>query len=209
MSNKTKKLIKLFVTLLITLTLLSACSDDKDKKAKDETKTTSTKSIENSESDESSDSSGSEDELGLCDIATEETIKTALGSAASTLDGPNSTGVQSLGDGDKGTTCVYPFEQDGDVSNSFYMDLAQYSQESFDLIKDFTGTSGEDVSGVGDSAKFEASDSYTGGKEFTITAIQGTNVYLFVIALPEGSSLFDETSAKTALTTIAQSASLN
>ena len=76
MSNKTNKLIALLVTLLITLTLLSACGEDKDKKSTgDKPKTTTADKIAQSDD---SDSSGTEDELGLCDIVTEETIKTAF-----------------------------------------------------------------------------------------------------------------------------------
>ena len=150
-----------------------------------------------------------EKDLGLCKVIAITDIKSALGSAAATLSGPNNTGVTSLGDGDKGQTCVYPFTEGGDVSNSFYTDLAQYSQESFDKVADFTATSGTPVSGVGDKATYAASQSLTGGKEFTVTAVKGTNVYLFVISQPKDAASFDEASALKALTTIAQSAKLN
>lgn len=149
-----------------------------------------------------------EDDLGLCSIIDTATVKSALGSAAANLSGPNNSGVTSLGDGDKGQTCVYPLVEGGTVSNSFYTDLAVYSQESFDKIADFTATSGTDVSGVGDKAKFKSSEPLTGGTEFTITAIKGTKVYLFVISQPKGAVTFDDTSALAALTTIAQSAKL-
>ena len=94
------------------------------------------------------------------------------------------------------------------MSNSFYTDLAQYSHESFDKVADFTATSGTPVSGVGDKATYAAGQPLTGSKEFTITAVKGTNVYLFVISQPKDATSFDEASALKALTTIAQSATL-
>jgi hypothetical protein len=160
-------------------------------------------------SDTASSSETTENEdLGLCAAVDTATVKSALGSAAASLSGPDNTGVTSLGDGDKGQTCVYPFAEGGSASNSFYTDLAVYSQESFDQISDFTATSGTAVSGVGDKATFKSGESLMGATEFTITAVKGTKVYLFVISQPEGAVTFDESSALTALTTIAQSAKL-
>lgn len=149
------------------------------------------------------------EDLGLCTAVSTDTIKSALGSSASTLQGPDNTGVTELMGGGKGQVCVYPFEQGGSVSNGFYTSLAVYNQAEFDNIADFTATKGTDVSGVGDKAKYETSETYTGGQEFIITAIKGTNVYKFVISQPKDKVTFDETSALTALTTIAQSAKLN
>lgn len=150
-----------------------------------------------------------DEDLGLCKIVDKSTIKSALGTAADNLSGPNNTGVTSLGDGDKGQTCVYPLVEGGSQSNSFYTDLAVYSKQSFDKVADITATSGTDVSGVGDRAKFKTSEPLTGGSEYTITAVKGTNVYLFVISQPKGATAFDESSAQQALTTIARAAKLN
>ena len=206
MSNlKHFKLIVLALSLLLVATMFTACGDNEDKKPESSSTKTSAAPTDNSED---SSSSGAEDELGLCDIVSKDTIKSALGTAAPVLEGPESTGVQSLGDGDKGTSCIFPFEKDGTISHSFYLDLAQYSKGSFDDIKDFTATSGQDIENVGDKAKFLASQPITGGQEFTITAIKGTNVYLFVSAIPDGPTTFDVLSAKDALTKIAQAATL-
>lgn len=175
---------------------------------KDEKKTSNTVSNDTTSESSTIEQKQGED-LGLCTAVDIATIKSALGSAADKLSGPNNTGVTSLGDGDKGQTCVYPFAEGGNQSNSFYTDLADYSKESFDKVADITATSGTDVSGVGDRAKFTSSEPLTGGVEFTITAVKGTKVYLFVISQPKDATTFDASSALTALTTIAQSAKLN
>ena len=197
-----KKLLFIIAMLAVVATLFTACGGD-EKDTKDATTTTSS----TKDSDSSNDSS-SEDALGLCSLIEKDTVKTAIGTNADNLADPVSTGVQSLGDGDEGSTCIFGFDSDSSVNNSFYIDLAKYSESSFKDISDFTGKSGEDVSGVGDSAKFEANESLTGTQEYTITAIKGTNVYLFVISQPKDKVSIDEATAKTALTTIAQSASL-
>ncbi|MBA3758814.1 hypothetical protein H0X10_04285 [Candidatus Saccharibacteria bacterium] len=162
-----------------------------------------------SDSTSTAPSDSSEEDLGLCKIIDKDAAKVALGEAAVNLSGPNDTGVTGLGDGDKGQTCVYPFAEGGDVTNSFYTDLAVYSQESFDQISSFTATSGEPVSGVGDKAVYESNDSVaTNSKEFTITAIKGTKVYIFAISQPKDAVTFDDATALAALTAIAQSANL-
>ena len=145
----------------------------------------------------------------MCNIVEVSTVKSALGAVAANVTAPDNTGVVSLGDGDKGQTCVYPFEAGGNAQNGFYTDLATYSAESFALISDFTATSGTPVSGVGDKAVFEAAgDTGIGTNEYSITAVKGTDVYLFVISEPKDAVTFDEASALEALTTIAQSAKL-
>ena len=197
-----KKLIIVCVTVVAVAMLVIAISVGK----KDNSKAVSENPTPSQQNDRAQ---SDEKDLGLCKIIAIADIKSALGSAAATLSGPNNTGVTSLGDGDKGQTCVYPFTEGGDVSNSFYTDLAQYSQESFDKVADFTATSGTPVSGVGDKATYAAGQPLTGSKEFTITAVKGTNVYLFVISQPKDAASFDEASALKALTTIAQSAKLN
>lgn len=169
----------------------------------DKTVTTSSTASQDSKSSETN-----KDDLGLCAIIETSVVKEALGSAAANMTGPENSGVNGLGDGDKGQTCVYPFVEGGSVSNSFYTDLAQYSKDSFDKIASFTATSGTPVSGVGDKATYASSEPLTGGKEFTITAIKGTSVYLFVISQPKNAVTFDDSSALTALSTIAQSAKL-
>lgn len=181
----------------------------KDDEPKSSTNTTSsTEEKDESPSEDSSEQSELAD-LGLCDILNVATIKSALGEVAASVTTPNNTGVVSLGDGDKGQTCVYPFVADGSASNSFYIDLATYSAKSFDLISSFTASSGTPVSGVGDKAVFESTDDTgIGTTEYTITAVKGTNVYLFVISQPKDSATFTDDSALSALTTIAQSAEL-
>ncbi|MCA0228414.1 hypothetical protein LCH21_03100 [Patescibacteria group bacterium] len=188
------------VVVFVVAGVLLFTGMNKDKSSdKQTTATTNSKTIEQKD----------EEDLGLCKVVDMTTIKSALGAAADTLSGPNNTGVTSLGDGDKGQTCVYPFSEGGSQSNSFYTDLADYSQESFDNVADITATSGSDVSGVGDRAKFTSGDTLTGTMEYTITAVKDTKVYLFVISQPKDATTFDESSALSALTTIARAAKLN
>lgn len=150
------------------------------------------------------------EDLGLCNIVSLDTIKSALGSAAANLTGPDNTGVIGLGDGDKGQTCVYPFVPGGTVSNGFYTDLAKYSsQESFEKVSSFTATQGTPISGLGDRATFEgAKDNYIGGMETALTVVKGTNVYIFAITEPKDATTFTDTTAQAALTKIAQAAQL-
>ncbi len=149
-------------------------------------------------------------DLGLCKLVDIDTIKTALGSAVATLTGPDDTGTVSLGDGGRGQTCVYPFVGGGTITDSFYIDLAAYTQASFDNISSFTATDGTPVSGIGDRATFESSaTSAINTKEFSLTVVKGTNVYIFAISQPADAVTFDDTTAQAALTTIAQSAKLN
>ena len=188
------------VVVFVVAGVLLFTGMNKDKSSdKQTTATTNSKTIEQKD----------EEDLGRCKVVDKTTIKSALGAAADTLSGPNNTGVTSLGDGDKGQTCVYPFSEGGSQSNSFYTDLADYSQESFDNVADITATSGSDVSGVGDRAKFTSGDTLTGTMEYTITAVKDTKVYLFVISQPKDATTFDESSALSALTTIARAAKLN
>ena len=172
---------------------------------KDSNKSTATDVSKTSTTIEQKDA----EDLGLCNIVDISTIKSALGAAAEKLTGPNNTGVTRLGGGDKGQTCVYPFKEGGNQSDSFYTDLADYSKESFDKVADITANSGTDISGIGDRAKFTSSEPLTGGVEFTITAVKDTKVYLFVISQPKDATTFDASSAQTALTKIAQAAKLN
>jgi len=156
-----------------------------------------------------SDNSKDEDDLGLCDLVETDVIKSSIGSTADNLTGPNNTGVTGLGDGDKGQTCVYPFVSGGSVTNSFYTDLAVYSQETFKLVSDFTANGNITVSGLGDRASFEASESTViNTTEFSLTVVQGTKVYKFVISQPEAEVTISATDAQTALTAIAMSANL-
>ncbi len=173
-----------------------------DKKSSNSNSSTSDKT-----SSKSADST--KEDLGLCKIIDKDAAKVALGAAAAKLSGPDNTGVTSLGGGDKGQTCVYPFAEGGDVNNSFYTDLAVYSQKSFDDISGFTATSGEPVSGIGDKAVYESKVlAATNSKEFSITSVKGTKVYTFVISQPKDAVTFDDATARAALTTIAQAAKL-
>ncbi len=149
------------------------------------------------------------EDLGLCKLVDKDAAKVALGAAAAKLSGPNDTGVTGLGGGDKGQTCVYPFVEGGDVTNSFYTDLAVYSQKSFDDISSFTATSGDPVSGIGDKAVYESKVlAATNAKEFSITSVKGTKVYTFTISQPKDAVTFDDATARAALTAIAQAAKL-
>jgi len=174
---------------------------------KDNKSPNSSSSTSDNTSSKSADSA--KEDLGLCKIIDKDAAKVALGAAAVNLSGPDDTGVTGLGDGDKGQTCVYPFAEGADVTNSFYTDLAVYSQKSFDDISSFTATSGEPVSGIGDKAVYESNVlAATNAKEFSITSVKGTKVYTFTISQPKDAVTFDDATARTALTTIAQAAKL-
>ena len=197
------KKIALIIGGIVVLVIVGAGAFAFMNKDSDTTNSTTTMNETNS-----SESEANNEDLGLCDIVDVATIKSALGSAADTLTGPNNTGVISLGDGDKGQTCVYPFVEGASASNSFYTDLAQYTEASYDNVADFTATSGETVSGVGDRATFKSSEAFMNAKEFSITAVKGANVYKFVISQPADAVTFDDASAMAALTAIAQAATL-
>lgn len=149
-----------------------------------------------------------EEDLGLCNIVSISTIKSELGAAASNLLGPNNTGVTSLGDGDKGQTCVYPFKDGASVSNSFYIDLASYAlQKTFDDVTQYS-SDGITVN-AGDVAYFTVSEPITSkSTEFTLKVQKDKKVYLFVISQPTDTITFTNDSAQTALTNIALASKL-
>lgn len=149
-----------------------------------------------------------EEDLGACTMVTVVTIKSALGDAAKNLGNAQNTGVTSLGGGDKGQTCVYPFEAGTSVSNSFYVDIASYaSQATYD---DVTQYSSDGITvGVGDVAYFRVSEPMTStSKEYSLSVQKDRKVILFVISQPGASATFSNDDAQAALTTIAKSAKL-
>lgn len=158
--------------------------------------------------EDNSQDSDKKDDLGACTMVDKSTIKSSLGSAADKLGGPQDTGVTSLGDGDKGQTCVYPFAEGGSVSNSFYIDVASYaSQETFDDVTQYS-SDGTTVD-VGDVAYFRVSEPITSkSKEFTLSVQKDKKVILFVISQPADALTFTSDTAQSALTQIAKSAKL-
>ena len=94
-----KKLIIVCVTVVAVAMLVIAISVGK----KDNSKAVSENPTPSQQNDRAQ---SDEKDLGLCKIIAIADIKSALGSAAATLSGPNNTGVTSLGDGDKGQRCV-------------------------------------------------------------------------------------------------------
>lgn len=149
------------------------------------------------------------EDLGACKFIDRAALKATLGSEAASLSEPEDTGVISLGDQDKGQTCIYPFKEGGTIENGFYLEVADYSPQSFSKVAGFTAVDGTPVSGIGDKAMFKSGDALTThSKEFVITAIKGSNVYLFVINQPDAAVTYDDATAMTALTRIAQSVTL-
>lgn len=157
----------------------------------------------------SSDVKETKDDLGACTIVEAATIKSALGDAAASLGSAQDTGVTSLGDGDKGQTCVYPFAEGASVSNSFYVDIASYSsQATFDDVTQYS-SDGITVGGVGDVAYFTVSEPITSkSKEFSLNVHKDKKVILFVISQPKDSATFTNDTAQAALTQIAKTAKL-
>lgn len=157
----------------------------------------------------SSDVKETKDDLGACTIVEAATIKSALGDAAASLGSAQDTGVTSLGDGDKGQTCVYPFAEGATVSNSFYVDIASYaSQATFDDVTQYS-SDGITVGGVGDVAYFTVSEPITSkSKEFSLNVHKDKKVILFVISQPKDSATFTNDTAQAALTQIAKTAKL-
>ncbi len=157
----------------------------------------------------SSDVKETKDDLGACTIVEAATIKSALGDAAASLGSAQDTGVTSLGDGDKGQTCVYPFAEGATVSNSFYVDIASYaSQATFDDVTQYS-SDGITVGGVGDVAYFTVSEPITSkSKEFSLNVHKDKKVILFVISQPKDSATFTNDTAQSALTQIAKTAKL-
>lgn len=206
-----KKIVALLVSVVLVISggiaFMQLSKDGSGDTAVD----TSVEKSEDKESDEN-DTSSSEiseiEDLGLCDLLEVSTIKSSLGAIADDVSSADNTGVVNLGDGDKGQTCVYPFVPSGNAENSFYVDLAAYTAESFDLVKDFTATSGVQVEGIGDRASFESGETGLGSTEFTLTVVVDTKVYLFVISQPTAETAFDEPTAQEALTEIARTANL-
>lgn len=171
-----------------------------------------TESSKASASDDSSttksDSNTENEDQGACSMVDVATITSALGSAADTLGNAQDTGVTSLGDGDMGQTCIYPFVADATISNSFYIDIASYAtQATFDDVAQYS-SDGTTVD-VGDVAYFTVATPITSNStEYTLTVHKDKKIIKFVISQPTSTTTFTNDTAQSALTTIGKAAKL-
>lgn len=146
---------------------------------------------------------------GACFGVSKATIKSLLGAPAADLQNLSDTGEVSVPKGDKAQTCVYPFKAGATADNSFIIDRGTYaSQANLDDSQKYIVSNGAAVTGLGDSATYEAKD-ITDGRDYVLTIRQDLKIYKFEIAQANGATAaYTDSSAQTALVKIAQAATL-
>lgn len=200
---------KVFIIAGVVVVILAAGGAFVLSNKKDDTKPSSS-NTQSTKTTDSSNSDTTKEDLGACAAADASVIKQALGTAAANLGAQQNTGVNGLGDGDKGQTCVYPFVEGATVTNSFYVDLASYaSQATFNDASKYS-SGGTSIAGIGDSASYAPGKTLaaTSSKEFSLTVLKDKKIWKFVIGQPSAKVTFDDASAQTALVQIAKSAKL-
>ena len=200
------RIIKSTTTILIILCVLilsSGCTSDSIKSSKKASASKSKKSVEKPKKPNKF-----VDELGVCDLVSFEVIKSALGRPGENVVYGEATKIRNLGNGDKGSSCLFPFEKAGSITNSFYIETEMRSQESFENLKVEPASTGESIANVGNKARYVKSELSSGEIEHVITAIKGSNIYRFAIRQAKQKMAIDDQTAKNALTKIAKSARL-
>jgi hypothetical protein len=141
-----------------------------------------------------------------CKVVGPEAIRQRLGARATGLQPGQSSGVQDA-EGVIKETCIYPLDERGLTTNAVIVEIATYPStavlagaDPFALM-----TAPEDVSGLGDRAKF-GMNSLTGTNEFVLAVVSGVRVTRFLVAVPASAADWDKSSGRDVLTSLAQEA---
>lgn len=152
------------------------------------------------------------EDYGACKMLTNDQIKTALGTPADNLgDGVNSGRVFSQGN-TKTQNCLYSLATEAS-KNNFKSEVAIYTDQAFfdttkkALAEDKTMT----PASVGSHQGFFYSniDTESKIKQFTLMFLEGLNMYSLSITQPSDTTAFDDASAKSVLTILANEAKLS
>jgi len=163
-------------------------------------------------------------DFGACTLLTKEKLKSALGSPASKLQGPDNMGLGRVSGnassnvkGDQSQRCIYSFVSGGTIDNAFnadngfavevYVHKDQASVTAYQAIKNPIAV---EVTGIGDAAEYLSSN--TADEKLirsTLVVFVGLRHYSFTISQPADAATFTSETAKAALETIANAAKLN
>ena len=151
------------------------------------------------------------EDYGACNMLTKDQIVSALGSSANNLgDAYNSGRIFSQGD-TRSQFCRFSLGDNAETSN-FKSMVTIYSQQHFidDAAKAFNDdTTVTKVAVNGNDGFFYIKkDELQKTERFELTFYKGMNQYTFTLTQPLDSTMFNESSAKTALTTLAGEAKL-
>jgi hypothetical protein len=144
-------------------------------------------------------------------LLSKDAVKSALGTAAVNLEGPNNLGLVNAGNGGESQTAVYSFIPGGTIDNSFNVtnaftfEVFQHKDKaSVDSILAAKADTSVDVTGLGDSAWFIENNTVEAPTtSYNLIVVSGTKQYTFRISQPSDAVTFTSASAQTALTTIA------
>ena len=146
-------------------------------------------------------------------LLSKDTVKSALGTAAANLEGPNNLGFVHAKDGGESQTAVYPFVSGGtidnsyNVTNAFSFEVYQHTDKaSVDALIAVKPSTAVDITSLGDKAWFiENKTAGAPTTSYSLLVVSGTKHYTFRISQPANAATFTLDSAKSALTTIASS----
>lgn len=153
-------------------------------------------------------------DYGACTILNKDLIKSNLGKPAEKLNGPNLVGLSILSNNDRVQVCSYAFKDGGAADNQFNSNDAftteiyvHKDQASKDAFVASHNEKGDKVNNIGNSAIFIKRIFSEGNTNYLLIVYKDLKHYTFSINQPVGVELFNESDAKTKLTTIAQSIS--
>jgi hypothetical protein len=144
--------------------------------------------------------------ITACQVIGPDAIRQHLGTRAAGLQAEQSSGVQDA-EGVKKESCIYPLDERGLTTNAVIVEATTYPSatalagaDPFELM-----TAPEDVSGLGDRAKF-GMNSLSGTNEFVLTVVSGIRVTRLLIAVPSSAVGWDKSSGKDIVLSLARDA---
>jgi hypothetical protein len=153
-------------------------------------------------------------DYGACTLLDNATILSALGVSSADLYGPNNMGRIYSHLGDESQTCVYSFVPGGTIDNGFHIEnslsvevYVYKNQSTKDKVVIDPNYTPAVVTGVADSATFAGIKSDDpSASQYVLKAVSGLKTYTFTLTKPTDGNTFTDSSARTALETIAKSA---
>lgn len=144
--------------------------------------------------------------LGACDATTKAAVEAATGK---TVNEPKTTGVINVM-GSKTETCIYGFDGEDVVTNSFYVDIEEFAtQDELNESKEYSGYSAmKVVSGLGDEAYFTSSETMMKTTEHVLKVLKGQRKYTFAVSQPTESASFTTEAGEKLVTDMAKASEL-
>jgi hypothetical protein len=153
-----------------------------------------------------------EEDYGACDLLTVDSIKEALGTPASSLQAGFDTGRVRVSTDSQAQNCVYGLNEEVTaiteemLTDSFYTTVYLYGTDENKTLGDVFYEDADEVEGVGDKAGFSVvTNDVSGYVDYELRVDYGLRYFSFSIRLSSDSAAFIESSAKSALTELADS----